>query len=42
MAAPRLSDGAILLDGYTRADVDDQVAGEDEEHARRFESRPRA
>lgn len=34
--APTLSDGVILLDGYTMADVEAQVNGEDEEFARRF------
>lgn len=35
-AVPTLSDGVVLLDGYTMADVEAQVNGEDEEFARRF------
>jgi RimJ/RimL family protein N-acetyltransferase len=33
---PRLSDGVIVLDRHTLADADAHLAGEDEEHARRF------
>ena len=36
MEVPTLSDGVIRLDGHTAADVEAIVAGEDEEHARRF------
>ena len=36
MEIPTLSDGVIRLDGHTFADVEVMVAGEDEEHARRF------
>jgi len=36
VSAPRLSDGAIVLNGHEAADVDAQVAGEDDEMARRF------
>lgn len=36
MAAPRLTDGTILLDGHTLADAEAHLAGEDEEQARRF------
>ena len=35
-AAPRLTDGVLLLDGYLREDVDAHLKGEDEETARRF------
>jgi hypothetical protein len=33
---PHLSDGILVLDAFTPDDISDQVAGEDEEHARRF------
>lgn len=33
---PTLTDGVIRLDGHTPSDIDAMVAGEDEEHARRF------
>lgn len=33
---PRLTDDVIVLDGFTLDDVDAHLAGEDEEHARRF------
>jgi RimJ/RimL family protein N-acetyltransferase len=36
LMAPRLSDGVLLLDAFTLRDVPAQLAGEDEEHARRF------
>jgi ribosomal-protein-alanine N-acetyltransferase len=36
VVAPRLTDGVIVLDQHTLADVDTQLAGEDEEHACRF------
>ncbi len=36
--APRLSDGVLVLDAFTVRDVAAQLAGEDEEHARRFGS----
>lgn len=36
MAAPRLTDGTIELDGHTLADTEAHLAGEDEEQARRF------
>ena len=36
MCAPSLTDGVVVLDGYVLADVEAMVAGEDEEHARRF------
>lgn len=32
----RLTDGVIVLDQHTLADIDAQLTGEDEEHARRF------
>jgi RimJ/RimL family protein N-acetyltransferase len=35
-AAPWLTDGVVVLDGHTYADVDAHRAGEDEEQARRF------
>jgi RimJ/RimL family protein N-acetyltransferase len=35
-AVPTLSDGVVLLDAFTLGDVAAHVAGEDEEHARRF------
>jgi RimJ/RimL family protein N-acetyltransferase len=34
--APRLTDGVIVLDGFTVADAGAHLAGEDEEQARRF------
>jgi RimJ/RimL family protein N-acetyltransferase len=34
--APRLSDGVVILDAFKLHDVSAQLAGEDEEHARRF------
>jgi len=34
--APRLTDGVIVLDAFTLNDLSAQLAGEDEEHARRF------
>jgi RimJ/RimL family protein N-acetyltransferase len=37
----RLADGELLLDGFTREDAPAQLAGEDEEHARRFGWHPR-
>jgi len=33
---PRLSDGVVTLDAFTGADLDDHLAGEDDELARRF------
>jgi RimJ/RimL family protein N-acetyltransferase len=33
---PALTDGVVTLTGHTLADVGAQLAGEDEEHARRF------
>jgi RimJ/RimL family protein N-acetyltransferase len=36
VGSPRLTDGVIVLDQHTLADIDAQVTGEDEEHARRF------
>jgi RimJ/RimL family protein N-acetyltransferase len=36
MGAPRLSDGILVLDAFALRDVSAQLAGEDEEHARRF------
>lgn len=33
---PTLRDGLIRLDGYTTSDIEDHLAGEDDEHARRF------
>jgi RimJ/RimL family protein N-acetyltransferase len=33
---PRLSDGVVVLDGFTADDVRPHLAGEDDEHARRF------
>ena len=36
MRVPRLSDGVPVLDAFTLRDVSAQLAGEDEEHARRF------
>ena len=33
---PILSDGVVVLDGFTLDDADAHLAGEDEEHARRF------
>ena len=36
MDAPRLSDGVVVLDAFTLDDAAAQLAGEDEEHARRF------
>jgi RimJ/RimL family protein N-acetyltransferase len=33
---PRLTDGIIVLDGFTLDDAEAHLAGEDEEHARRF------
>jgi len=33
---PKLTDGVVLLDAFTPADADAHLAGEDEEHARRF------
>ena len=36
MTAPVLTDGVVVLDGHTLADVQAQVAGEDDEQARRF------
>ena len=33
---PTLSDGVIILTGYTEDDIADHIAGEDEETARRF------
>lgn len=36
MAAPRLTDGTIVLNGHTLVDVEAHLAGEDEEQARRF------
>lgn len=38
---PTLSDGVIILTGYTDDDIADHVAGEDEETARRFGWWPR-
>jgi len=38
---PTLSDGVIIMNGYTDDDVADHVAGEDEETARRFGWWPR-
>jgi len=35
-AVPQLSDGIVLIDGHLLSDIDVQLAGEDEEHARRF------
>lgn len=35
-SVPSLTDGVVVLDGFTLDDVDAQVAGEDEEQARRF------
>jgi RimJ/RimL family protein N-acetyltransferase len=39
--APTLTDGVVVLDGYTLHDVDEHLAGEDEEQARRFGWYPR-
>ena len=36
VTAPRLGDGVLVLDAFTLRDVAAQLAGEDEEHARRF------
>lgn len=36
MATPSITDGVIVLDGHTFADVEAMVTGEDEELARRF------
>jgi RimJ/RimL family protein N-acetyltransferase len=36
MTQPRLTDGVIVLDRHTQADAEKHLAGEDEEHARRF------
>jgi RimJ/RimL family protein N-acetyltransferase len=36
MTAPTLTDGVVLLDGFKAADADAHLAGEDDEHARRF------
>lgn len=33
---PQLTDGVVILDGYVLDDLERHVAGEDEEHARRF------
>jgi RimJ/RimL family protein N-acetyltransferase len=33
---PRLTDGVIVLDAFTLQDLEDHIAGEDEEQARRF------
>lgn len=33
---PQLTDGVVILDAYVLADVEAHIAGEDEEHARRF------
>jgi len=33
---PNLTDTVVILNGFTRADADAHVDGEDEEHARRF------
>ncbi len=33
---PAIQDGVVLLDGYTMSDIEDHLAGEDDEHARRF------
>jgi RimJ/RimL family protein N-acetyltransferase len=38
---PRLTDGVVVLDAYTDNDLDVHVAGEDEEHARRFGWHPK-
>jgi RimJ/RimL family protein N-acetyltransferase len=35
-SVPTLTDGVVTLDAFTLGDVDAHVAGEDEEHARRF------
>ena len=35
-APPTLTDGVIVLDGFTPDDAEAHLAGEDEEHARRF------
>ena len=34
--APRFTDGIVVLDGFTLDDAEAHLAGEDEEHARRF------
>lgn len=34
--APKLSDGVVLLDGFNLRDAGAHLAGEDDEHARRF------
>ena len=36
MEVPALTDGTVLLDAFTDADAGAHLAGEDEEHARRF------
>jgi hypothetical protein len=36
MTAPTLTDGVVVLDGFKAADADAHLAGEDDEHARRF------
>jgi RimJ/RimL family protein N-acetyltransferase len=33
---PRLTDGVVILDAHTLADLEAHLAGEDEEQARRF------
>jgi hypothetical protein len=33
---PRLTDGVVILDAHTMADVEAHLAGEDEEQALRF------
>jgi [ribosomal protein S5]-alanine N-acetyltransferase len=38
---PTLTDGVVILDGFTADDVAAHLAGEDEEHARRFGWYPR-
>ena len=41
MTAPTLTDGVVLLDGFSPADAAAHLAGEDEEQARRFGWWPR-
>jgi len=36
VSTSRLTDGVVVLDGHTLADAAEHLAGEDEEHARRF------
>jgi hypothetical protein len=42
VGVPTLTDGAVVLDAFTLDDADPHLAGEDEEHARRFGWFPRS